>query len=131
MARRVFAVLMLLVVPAMLIYLYRHQPGDKGYLPQCSFHQLTGLNCIGCGGTRAMHFLLHGQLKAAFWYNPIAILLGPYIAYAMTTWSIATLRGQPPRNAATLWPAKWVWTGVVFLIAFWIGRNLPWYPLGP
>lgn len=41
----------------------------------CIFKQLTGLPCPGCGSTRAFVHLLHGDIKQAMWYNPLAIIL--------------------------------------------------------
>ena len=46
----------------------------------CLFHLVTGLYCPGCGGTRAVRYLLHGQLGKSLFYNPVvlygAIVLG-------------------------------------------------------
>ena len=39
--------------------------------PPCLFHQITGLNCPGCGGTRAVSSALRLDFRAAFWYNPL------------------------------------------------------------
>lgn len=41
----------------------------------CLFKQLTGLPCPGCGCTRAFMSLLHGNVRQALWYNPVAVLL--------------------------------------------------------
>jgi len=40
-------------------------------LPECPLHRLTGLYCAGCGGTRAIHALLHGDVAACFRLNPL------------------------------------------------------------
>ena len=39
-------------------------PATHGFYPVCVFHQLTGLNCPGCGGTRSVYALLHGNIRA-------------------------------------------------------------------
>ncbi len=46
------------------------------WLPKCLFHQLTGLYCPGCGATRALSALLHGNLKASLHNNALLIPLG-------------------------------------------------------
>ena len=46
--------------------LYQLGPHDRRWLPGCTFHQLTGLNCPGCGMTRAAYATLHGRLGEAF-----------------------------------------------------------------
>ena len=40
------------------------------FLPPCMFHTLTGFSCPGCGCTRAVIALLHGDLLASVRYNP-------------------------------------------------------------
>lgn len=42
-------------------------------LRPCMFHLLTGYYCPGCGGTRAVRFLLQGRILSSFWYHPIVL----------------------------------------------------------
>jgi hypothetical protein len=37
----------------------------------CPFREITGIPCVGCGGTRAMLALARGDLQAAFSWNPL------------------------------------------------------------
>ena len=39
----------------------------------CLFHLATGYDCPGCGGTRAIASLLHGQLFRSFLYHPVIL----------------------------------------------------------
>ncbi|MBR4253967.1 MAG: DUF2752 domain-containing protein [Lentisphaeria bacterium] len=39
------------------------------WLPKCMFHQWTGLYCPGCGSTRALSAMLHGDVKASLHNN--------------------------------------------------------------
>ena len=39
----------------------------------CVFHEITGLYCPGCGGTRAVKALLGGHIITSFVYNPIVL----------------------------------------------------------
>ena len=50
-------------------------PGSRyaDRLPKCMFHKLTGLYCPGCGGTRALSSLLHGDLKTSLHNNLLLI----------------------------------------------------------
>jgi hypothetical protein len=41
-------------------------------LPPCFFHQVTGLPCPTCGGTRATLALLSGDVPGALHANPLA-----------------------------------------------------------
>ena len=47
----------------------------------CIFHKLTGLYCPGCGGTRAVVFLLHGDFLHSLVYHPFV----PYV-FVLCTW---------------------------------------------
>ncbi len=38
---------------------------------QCPFHYLTGLYCPGCGGSRAVWFLLRGDILTSIRYHPL------------------------------------------------------------
>ncbi len=47
------------------------------WLPKCMFHRMTGLYCPGCGATRALSAMLHGDVKASLHNN---LLLFPLLA---------------------------------------------------
>ncbi|MCI0351413.1 MAG: DUF2752 domain-containing protein [Acidobacteriales bacterium] len=55
-------------------------PQQYSFYPVCPIYHWTGLLCPGCGATRALHALLHGELVAAFLLNPLLVLLAPGIA---------------------------------------------------
>jgi hypothetical protein len=39
--------------------------------PQCAFHAITGVPCPGCGATRCIVDLVHGEWRAALAINPL------------------------------------------------------------
>lgn len=93
------------------------------FLP-CMFRAFTGWYCIGCGLTRALHALVHFDLARAFSMNPLALLvlpLMPLMAAWSAGWQPARLQ---PLMRWVLEPKLWL----VLLPAYWIGRNLPWFP---
>jgi len=97
-------------------------PGNP--FPPCIFLTLTGHYCAGCGITRALHALVHGDLATALRMNVLAtslLALVPPVAAWHAGWKPAALR-----PFARLLVSPWLW-GVV-LFGFWIARNLPWYP---
>src|SRR5882757_2270663 len=58
-------------------------PSTHGFYPVCMFHSLTGLNCPGCGATRALYALLHGSLRLALKDNALFVVL----LAALAVWS--------------------------------------------
>ena len=44
-------------------------------LPPCPFRLLTGLPCPGCGMTRSLSAMLHGNLALSFRYHPLGPVL--------------------------------------------------------
>lgn len=47
----------------------------------CPLLQVTGLPCGGCGLTRAFLFILRGELKRAFYIQPMAYLVILFLLY--------------------------------------------------
>lgn len=58
-------------------------PAQCVWAPKCVFHTLTGLQCPGCGFSRAMHALLHGHVWQALAYNYFMVLSVPYAIAVM------------------------------------------------
>ncbi len=48
-------------------------------IPVCLFQAISGLPCPGCGLTRALVALLHGDPTAAFSYHPFSFILLPVL----------------------------------------------------
>ena len=46
------------------------------WLPKCMFYHVTGLYCPGCGATRALSAMLHGDLRSSMHNNALLIPLG-------------------------------------------------------
>lgn len=62
-----------------LTLLYFFNPVENAFAPKCIFHELTGLNCSGCGMQRFLHAFMHGRFTEAFRFNYILIIFLPYI----------------------------------------------------
>jgi len=112
-------------VLAGVVMLWKFDPNAAGnpFLP-CMFRLFTGYYCVGCGLTRALHALVHGDVLRAFSMNPLAMLVLPLLPLM-----IAHGRGWQPRVLAPL--MRWVMEPRLWLVllpAYWIARNLPWYP---
>ena len=105
-----------------LALLFRFDPAHHAFYPFCVFHRMTGLQCPGCGGLRAVHHLLHGEIWTAFRYNELVVLGAPWAAWLIVRrWR----HGPGPRKMSPRQQARWGWIAVAVLIGFWIVRNLP------
>ncbi len=60
----------------------------KSIVPPCMLHQLTGLYCPGCGGTRAVMALMEGRWVSSFFYHPVVLYSFLLAAYFMVTNSL-------------------------------------------
>jgi uncharacterized protein DUF2752 len=101
--------------------------------PLCPFRLLTGLPCPGCGLTRSLVSLLHGDLSAAVFFHP----LGPVAAGAVLAVVFVELRRTwQAGNAGVLAPAppsnrcagraqainRLGWLGVAAVLVVWLLR---------
>ena len=79
----IVALAVLVPIAAFGIYLlYTYNPEEVGFFPKCPTKYLTSYDCPGCGSTRALHSLMHGDFAAAWRYHaaiffavPILLLL--------------------------------------------------------
>ena len=90
----------------------------------CPLHALTGIPCPTCGTTRGLGSLLHGEIGAAFLWNPLlmALLVGAVLfavyAAVVVLGRMRRLRWEPFSKklawmircaAATLILANWIY----------------------
>ena len=99
-------------------------PAHHGFFPRCAFHSLTGLDCPGCGGQRAVHHLLHGEIAAAFRANALLLsLLIPMGIWLGLRWTLQRLAGWS--MPALFLNRTGLWLLIAALVVFGILRNLP------
>ena len=120
-------------------------PNSPGHYPLCPTKALTGLDCPGCGGLRAVHSLATGDVVGALDHNAFVVLvLLPVAVGAWVLWLVRAWRGPSPdadpaaqavassrRTARVMWVLLGV--GLVFTVvrnisavpAFaWLGSGL-------
>ena len=118
---RLLAVAALLGAAA-LFAVYRYDPAEVSFFPPCVFRALTGFLCPGCGATRALHHLLHGDVAGAFRLNAMLLFLGP----VLTVTTLVELRAVASGSAAPrLVNQPWfAWTVVVLIVGWGVLRNV-------
>lgn len=97
-------------------------PHEPGFFPACIFYSASGYYCPGCGGLRAVHDLVNGDVAGALQMNPLVVLgVIPAGVFFIGWWllSVGSTRVKPIHIPT--------WVGVaipVTLGVFWIVRNL-------
>ena len=108
------------------VALFFLDPSKQTFFPKCAFHMATGYSCPGCGSSRALYQLTHGNVLEALRLNPgILCLLGMGVTDFGRYIRSATL-AKPFR---TLFANVWLVIGlVVGMLISAVVRNLPWAP---
>lgn len=70
----------LTIATGLLLLLYwSYNPATYSFFPKCPFLSVTGFQCPGCGSQRALHCLLHFDFITALHYNPLLVVMLPYL----------------------------------------------------
>ncbi|HEX5540266.1 MAG TPA: DUF2752 domain-containing protein [Micromonospora sp.] len=95
-------------------------------LPACVLKLTTGLDCPGCGGTRAFWYVLHGDLGAAARHHLLFVFALPFLLYLYVAWALQHAFGRrlPPLRVTPTVLSAFLVAWLVFSVA----RNLPWAP---
>jgi len=75
--------------------------------------------------------LLHGDIQAAFGFNPLALIGLLVVGVLGVVWGVEAVRGpviRPPRRLAErlrrVRPARWLMTGLLVAVIYTIVRNI-------
>ena len=118
-----FAVIILAVTAAgIAATVFFFNPASHKFYPVCQFHRLTGLNCPGCGMTRALYALLHGDFSTALRDNAL-LVFGLTTAAVRGIWCGA--RKYHGSAGGEFFPAKLLLPLLSVALVFTVLRNLP------
>lgn len=108
------------------LYLYsQYNPENSPFFPKCPVYTLTGYKCPGCGSQRAFHHLFQGHLRTAFHYNPLMMLLAPYILLGVYIEYIANPTHPYVPRIRHIFFGKWAVFTLALLIALYtLLRNI-------
>ena len=120
--RRALVVLLAVAVVLVLgVIYYAVDPTSSEFFPRCSFLELTGYKCPGCGSQRAIHALLNGDVVGAFKYNAMLFIALPWLAVCVYA---ETQRVRNPRRYARLHSATLIWLFFAAVLLWWLLRNI-------
>jgi hypothetical protein len=94
--------------------------------PTCLLKLTTGLDCPGCGGTRAAWYLLHGDVGAAARHHIVFVFAVPFLIYFYVAWAVRAAFGRklPQLRIGPTTVGVFLAAWLVFSVL----RNLPWAP---
>jgi hypothetical protein len=101
-------------------------PTTAGFFPVCPLYALTGFACPGCGMTRGLHALLHGDVLGALDYNLLLPGILFFFGYLFVSLFLTFARGRG--LDFKIFTPLVIWGFFGFAFVFTILRNLPYYP---
>jgi hypothetical protein len=116
--------LLLAAGAAGLWYVKVADPNGRSILPPCLLHEFTGLYCTGCGMTRALHYIMNGQLYQGFRMNPLAVLSLPVLIWVALLILYRLVMDKPLPSMPSWLP----WAILAVIVLYTVARNLPWEP---
>jgi hypothetical protein len=97
-----------------------------GPIPVCPTKLLLGIDCPGCGSTRMLYSLLHGNLLAAVKFNALALATLVLLVWAYAAWVYGRVVG---RRIWSWQHHRWAPPVILVLVVAWsVVRNLPFGP---
>lgn len=123
--KRIILGFFIILVSIVGLYVYSHyNPEDFSLFPKCPVYVLTGYKCPGCGSQRAFHHLFLGHFRMAFQYNPLMMLLAPYVLLGVYIEYIANQTHPLISRLRRIFFGKWALLVLAIIIALYaIGRN--------
>ncbi len=124
--KRILNIGLLIVFIGLAVLFFVLDPAKHNLFPRCLFNSITGYYCPGCGSQRAIHSLLHldfaGVVSYNFLFIPAFLLIFYHYLHPILNWF---LNWKLP-NIFYFKSTPWIIFG--FVIAFWVLRNLPFFP---
>lgn len=106
------------------VALFFLNPSEHSFFPKCALYMATGFSCPGCGSTRALYQLTHGDVLEAMRLNPglmalITLGITDYVRFV-----VSVIRGNPFQTLFGRLKLLGALMGV--MLVYGVIRNLPW-----
>jgi hypothetical protein len=115
-----------LLIFGLLVLYYIYNPENSNLFPKCIFYKITNLHCPGCGSQRAIHNILQGNILKGLSYNILIALLLLVLGYKFVLFGLKHILNKEFKNLFhNAIVTKCI---LVFILLFWILRNIAHYP---
>lgn len=91
-------------------------------IPPCIFHKVTGLYCLGCGGTRAVFALVRGNIIKSLFFHPFVVytaLVGGWFMISQTIERVTKGKVQIAMHFRMIY----IWIGVALAVINFLWKN--------
>lgn len=124
--KRKYIIIAIIILLAVVIPIYYwFDPSQYDFMPKCVFKTLLHIECPGCGFQRALHALLHGDIRASLAFNPFLIVSIPILIIACTNELIITHSQTTARTFRLIKINKWILhVYIVLFLAWFVIRNI-------
>ena len=127
MKKRIFKSVFFFLGSILLLFLYSILYKKTGFGIPCVIHKITGFYCPGCGITRMLFALFHGEIKKAFMYNQFVFILLPFLIARLIY--ITYLYIVDKKDKVLVKIPNYVYIVLLVIVLVWgIIRNLSFFP---
>ncbi len=123
---RILAVAGIAAIGAGAVVVGYFNPTTAGFFPLCPLYSLTGIHCPGCGLTRGFHALFHGDVLTALHFNALLPVYAFVFGFMFVSMILVAVRGRG--LSWRIFPPASLYGFLVLAAAFFVLRNLPFYP---
>lgn len=116
----------LVIAIGLAILYYYGNPDTSLIFPTCPFYGATGIFCPGCGSQRATHQLLNFNIFGVLQQNVLYLISLFILGYHLVINGLNLIFKKNIYNC--IYHPKTPVIILIFIIAFWILRNIPYYP---
>ena len=124
--QRIFAAAGVMISAAASAFVWYFNPSNVNFFPVCPLYAMTGLACPGCGLTRGFHALFHGDVLTALHFNALLPIFAFLIGFLLVSLVLIVARGRG--LSWRIFPPASLYGFLILAAAFFVLRNLPFYP---